>query len=474
MVTADVALPSSSTPTTYAVAATTSDASAARTPSPRPAWRPAAGSGRPAGRAGSAACPACASPAIASPGRDRDRDRQEQRQHDRQRGQREQRAVGQHRGQERRPVPGPRPDVGDREQHRDQGRQRVDAARSSPRSGGCSDQLGAARPRTRTLVPARSLAPNRSPAADVASSTTSSRRAPLGAELVTRTPRRPARALSAAASGPRTSSRRSSYDSTARRAARAPASTSGVRTTVRPVGRLQPSSSSCSTSRPRSRTPTRVHICSTSASRWLDRKTVVPAALSVEQQLADLADALRVEPVGRLVEHQQPRRRSSARGQAEPLPHAERVAPRTGRSSTPPSPTCSSASSIRPRRVRARRPAPMASNSARLARPGQVRVRRRPLDQRADLRQHLARPARGIGRPEHLHLARRGQHQAEQHPHRRGLARAVGAEEAVDVALADVEVEAVDGGDRRRTAWSGPSVRITRVAHRPYHVTVPR
>ena len=55
---------------------------------------------------------------------DRHRDRQEQRQHDAERRQREQRAVGQHRGQERRPGAGPRAEVGDREQHRDQRRQR--------------------------------------------------------------------------------------------------------------------------------------------------------------------------------------------------------------------------------------------------------------------------------------------------------------------------------------------------------------
>ena len=57
------------------------------------------------------------------------------------------------------------------------------------------------------------------------------------------------------------------------------ASPSGVRTTVRPVGRCRCASSSCTISRPRSSTPTRVHSCSTSASRWLDRNTVVPCRL---------------------------------------------------------------------------------------------------------------------------------------------------------------------------------------------------
>ena len=77
---------------------------------------------------------------------------------------------------------------------------------------------------------------------------------------------------------------------------------------------------------------------------------------------------------------------------------------------------------------------------------GEVGVRRRVLDDRAHVGQHVAgRP--GHPAPEQVDGAGGGQHQAEQHPHRGGLAGAVGAEEAVDVALADVEVDAVDGGD---------------------------
>ena len=54
-------------------------------------------------------------------------------------------------------------------------------------------------------------------------------------------------------------------------------------------------------------------------------------------------------------------------------------------------------------------------------------------------------PRVGIGRPSTSIVPARGEHQPEQHPHRRRLAGAVGAEEAVDVALANVEVDAVDG-----------------------------
>ncbi len=55
-----------------------------------------------------------------------------------------------------------------------------------------------------------------------------------------------------------------------------------------------------------------VHICSTSESRWLETSTVVPAVGQRPDQAAHLAGALRVETVGRLVEHEQVARRSSA------------------------------------------------------------------------------------------------------------------------------------------------------------------
>src|SRR3954464_12415233 len=51
----------------------------------------------------------------------------------------------------------------------------------------------------------------------------------------------------------------------------------------------------------------------------------------------------------------------------------------------------------------------------------------------------VARDARG---------ARGGAQQRREHPHGRGLARAVGAEEGVDLALVDVQVDALHGVDR--------------------------
>ena len=87
-----------------------------------------------------------------------------------------------------------------------------------------------------------------------------------------------------------------------------------------------------------------------------------------EQQRADLADALRVEPVGRLVEHQQPRAAQQGVGQPEALAHAEGVGPdRPVVHAAEPDPV---EGVLDPAGARRRRlPAPMASKSARLARP---------------------------------------------------------------------------------------------------------
>ena len=71
--------------------------------------------------------------------------------------------------------------------------------------------------------------------------------------------------------------------------------------------------------------PARVQISSTSASRWLDRKTVVPSWTSSTKRVLQLVDALRVEPVGGLVEDEQAGPAQEGGGQAQPLAHAHRV-----------------------------------------------------------------------------------------------------------------------------------------------------
>jgi hypothetical protein len=51
-----------------------------------------------------------------------------------------------------------------------------------------------------------------------------------------------------------------------------------------------------------------------------------PLAGECAQEVAQPADALRVQAVGRLVEHEHPRVAQQGGRQAEPLAHAERVA----------------------------------------------------------------------------------------------------------------------------------------------------
>ena len=169
------------------------------------------------------------------------------------------------------------------------------------------------------------------------------------------------------------------------------------------------------------------------------------AAIQLQQQLADLGDALRVEPVGRLVEDQQFRTTQQRTGQPQPLPHAQRVRPDRPAADAgqpdllehlhhpglPGPPSAARAGSVQDRQIL---PA------------GQVAVGGRTLDQRTHPRQHAPALARHP-RPEHLDLAGGRQDEAEQHPDGRRLARAVGAQEAVDVARPDVEVDAVDGPD---------------------------
>ena len=119
----------------------------------------------------------------------------------------------------------------------------------------------------------------------LASSTTCSRSRTYGPSRATRTPALTRCRLSPAASSARTSSRSPATSTTASPSSIAAVRASGLRTSTSPVGRSRVSSRSCRTSRPRSRTPTVVHICSISASRWLDRKIVVPAAFSASSSV---------------------------------------------------------------------------------------------------------------------------------------------------------------------------------------------
>ena len=168
-----------------------------------------------------------------------------------------------------------------------------------------------------------------------------------------------------------------------------------------------------------------------------------PAAVQVQQQVAHLGDALRVEAVGRLVEDEQLRTAQQRTGQAEPLLHAERVGlDRPAADAGQPHLLEHLVDPRPPGAPRAARPGGVEQREVLPA--GEVAVVRRPLDECADPGQHAAARSRHPG-AEQLDLPAGGQHQPEQHPDGGGLARAVGTQESVDVAVADVEVDPVDG-----------------------------
>ena len=200
-------------------------------------------------------------------------------------------------------------------------------------------------------------------------------------------------------------------------------------------------------------TPMWVQICSTSESRWLETSTVVPSSASEAIRCRTSRVPCGSRPLVGSSSTSRSRGASSARRwrAAAACRGSRRGSAWSPRRS---SPTRSSAASIRAPRGARVGVAVGGVEPAQVGPAGQVGVEGRPLDQRADPWQRPPGPA-GHRLPEQLDRARGGPDQPEQHPDRRGLARAVGAEEAVDRAARDDQQ--VDGVDRRpagRTAWS--------------------
>ena len=112
-----------------------------------------------------------------------------------------------------------------------------------------------------------------------------------------------------------------------RRSASASRGSSELRTRTEPPTRaVSCSSEDSTTSSPRLMISTWSTVCATSASTWLEIEHRPPVGGERAQEVAQPAHALRVEPVGRLVEDQQLRVAEQRRREPEPLPHPERVA----------------------------------------------------------------------------------------------------------------------------------------------------
>ena len=213
---------------------------------------------------------------------------------------------------------------------------------------------------------------------------------------------------------------------------------------ARTRSRARPRSSSTvpsATSTPSRITPTRSQTCSTSPIRWLESSTVRPPLAERADERAHLGHAGRVEPVGRLVEDQQLRVLEQRGGDAEPLLHAQRVRSRSGRRRASVSPTSSST-----RLDASPGHAGVAGEHAQVVAAGEVRVEgRAPRPSRRCRASPSGAPG---GAPSTAASPDVGRTRPEQHPQRRRLAGAVGAEEAVDLAAAHAQVEVVDGDDR--------------------------
>ena len=248
-------------------------------------------------------------------GHDRHRDRQEDRQHDRQRGGRVQRPAGQHRRQQGRALAGRRREVGDRDEHGDQHGQPAQQRRGSPSCAG-----GGPASTSSTRIIARSPSPAEQPGRR-GRARAGHRRAPRppasaapAAISVTRTPAATSRALSAA--GPASATTQpvavALLDLAVQQRTR-PGRRRGCARSTRPVGARSVARSSCRTSRPR-------FDDADPGAQLLDLAQLVAGQehrgagrVELDQQVADLPDALRVQAVGRLVQDEQPRACAAAR-----------------------------------------------------------------------------------------------------------------------------------------------------------------
>ena len=182
-----------------------------------------------------------------------------------------------------------------------------------------------------------------------------------------------------------------------------------------------------------------------------DTNTVRPCRARLLHEPADPQNALRIQPVHRLVEQQHPGSPNSAARDTQPLRHSQRETTDPP-AATPESPTSSSTSSTRPPATgstgptTADAPAPNGSDAP-TSRPT------RPPPRAADRRRRAIRLAL------HQHPAPAGCVQPQNHAHRRRLAGAVRPQETRDPTGLDGKRQDHRRRASGRTAWSDPSLR---------------
>ncbi len=146
----------------------------------------------------------------------------------------------------------------------------------------------------------------------------------------------------------------------------------------------------------------------------------------IAQQAADLPDARRIEPVGRLIDDQQRRPAEHRGSQAEPLAHALRVSPDlAARDLAQPR------DAKHPAELGRRAAAPGRGHHLQVLPTGQPRIERRLFDHRAGTSNGPRVRQEPSQQPD---LTFRRSNQADKHADRRGLACPIRAQKAVYLA----------------------------------------
>ena len=160
----------------------------------------------------------------------------------------------------------------------------------------------------------------------------------------------------------------------------------------------------------------------------------------LDQEAAHLLDTGRVQAVGGLIENEQLGLSGQRQRDAEALFHAHGVGAHQAVLVLGQAHQCQGAADLLVAQSLHLRRDPHVLRAREVAVAGWV------LDHGAGARHDLGACGRGEGSPEHADLPAGGRQQSQQHLHRGRLARAVGAEEAVDAPAWHHEVQALDNG----------------------------
>ena len=190
---------------------------------------------------------------------------------------------------------------------------------------------------------------------------------------------------------------------------------------------------------PLDRMVTLSQTCSTSLRRWLEKEDGAVPVAEAADEFADFKHTLRVEAVGGFVEDDEVGVAEEGVGEAEALLHAHRIGVELGAGAVGEAHLVEEAVDFVGGSALGD-----ALEVGQVAASGEVGVEGGGLYDGADAAEGGFQV---VGLAEEGEGAGGGREEAEEHAHSSGLAGAVGAEEAVDVAASDLDGEFVDGQD---------------------------